>query len=187
LTAQPHRQVGFRRAIERCALWMAEDAARELPNLPLEDALRLVHLDGLPRWKPASRSRRSWRRAPSNPDSGAVGAFRSRGDRVVPVDSVCPGDSVNYPGAWGFPLPLPQTARCALDANQPPGPSLMSKVQLVPSSEYRHTPAAAKITAMGSCGGQRASRVETARGSASVGVLPSRAAISRRVPSRGHG
>ena len=34
----------FRRAIERRALWMAEDAARELPNLPLEDALQLVHL-----------------------------------------------------------------------------------------------------------------------------------------------
>ena len=32
----------FRRAIERRALWMAEDAARELPNLPLEDALQLV-------------------------------------------------------------------------------------------------------------------------------------------------
>jgi len=31
-------------AIERRALWMAEDAARELPNLPLEDLLRLVHL-----------------------------------------------------------------------------------------------------------------------------------------------
>ena len=26
------------------ALWMAEDPARELPNLPLEDALQLVHL-----------------------------------------------------------------------------------------------------------------------------------------------
>ena len=25
--------------IERRALWLAEDAARELPNLPLEDAL----------------------------------------------------------------------------------------------------------------------------------------------------
>jgi hypothetical protein len=25
-------------------LWLAEDAARELPNLPLEDALQLVHL-----------------------------------------------------------------------------------------------------------------------------------------------
>jgi hypothetical protein len=34
----------FRRAIERRALWMAEDAARELPNLPLEDALQLVNL-----------------------------------------------------------------------------------------------------------------------------------------------
>ena len=36
--------VRFRRAIERRALWMAEDAARELPNLPLEDALHLVYL-----------------------------------------------------------------------------------------------------------------------------------------------
>ena len=29
---------------ERRALWLAEDAARELPNLPLEDALQLVQL-----------------------------------------------------------------------------------------------------------------------------------------------
>jgi hypothetical protein len=44
MTAQPHANVRFRRAIERRALWLAEDAARELPNLPLEDALQLVHL-----------------------------------------------------------------------------------------------------------------------------------------------
>jgi integrase len=44
VTAQPHAHVRFRRAIERRALWLAEDAARELPNLPLEDALQLVHL-----------------------------------------------------------------------------------------------------------------------------------------------
>ena len=30
--------------IERRAPWKAEDAARGLPNLPLEDALQLVHL-----------------------------------------------------------------------------------------------------------------------------------------------
>jgi hypothetical protein len=42
--AQPNARVRFRRAIERQALWMAEDAARELPNLPLEDALQLGHL-----------------------------------------------------------------------------------------------------------------------------------------------
>jgi len=44
VTAQPNAHVRFRRAIERRALWAAEDAARELPNLPLEDALQLVHL-----------------------------------------------------------------------------------------------------------------------------------------------
>lgn len=44
MTAQPHAHVRFKRAIERRALWAAEDAARELPNLPLEDALQLVHL-----------------------------------------------------------------------------------------------------------------------------------------------
>jgi hypothetical protein len=44
LTAQPHAHVRFRRAIESRALWAAEDAARELPNLSLEDALQLVHL-----------------------------------------------------------------------------------------------------------------------------------------------
>lgn len=44
MTGQPHAHVRFRRAIERRALWLAEDAARELPNLALEDALQLVHL-----------------------------------------------------------------------------------------------------------------------------------------------
>jgi hypothetical protein len=44
VTAEAHAHVRFRRAIERRALWAAEDAARELPNLPLEDALQLVQL-----------------------------------------------------------------------------------------------------------------------------------------------
>ena len=44
MTTEAHAHVRFRRAIERRALWAAEDAARELPNLPLEDALQLVHL-----------------------------------------------------------------------------------------------------------------------------------------------
>ncbi len=44
MTAEAHALVRFRRAIERRALWAAEDGARELPNLRLEDALQLVHL-----------------------------------------------------------------------------------------------------------------------------------------------
>jgi hypothetical protein len=58
VTAQRSAHVRFRRAIERRALWMAEDAARELPNLPLEDALQLVHLyieRGSPKAEPAAR------------------------------------------------------------------------------------------------------------------------------------
>ena len=57
VTAQPHAYVRFRRAIERRALWMAEDAARELPNLALEDALQLVHLyaeRGSPKYEKAA-------------------------------------------------------------------------------------------------------------------------------------
>jgi hypothetical protein len=57
LTTQPHAHVRFRRAIERRALWLAEDAARELPNLPLEDALQLVHLyaeRGSPKYEKAA-------------------------------------------------------------------------------------------------------------------------------------
>jgi hypothetical protein len=46
VTAEAHAHVRFRRAIERRALWAAEDAARELPNLPLEEALQLVRLYG---------------------------------------------------------------------------------------------------------------------------------------------
>jgi hypothetical protein len=57
VTAQPHAHVRFRRAIERRALWLAEDAARELPNLPLEDVLQLVHLyadRGSPKYEKAA-------------------------------------------------------------------------------------------------------------------------------------
>ena len=44
MTAQPHARVRFKRAIERRALWLAEDAARELQRLTLDEALQLVHL-----------------------------------------------------------------------------------------------------------------------------------------------
>ena len=57
MTAQPNASIRFRRAIERRALWMAEDAARELSNLPLEDALQLVHLyaeRGSPKYEKAA-------------------------------------------------------------------------------------------------------------------------------------
>jgi hypothetical protein len=57
VSAQPHARVRFRRAIERRALWLAEDAARELPNLPLEDLLQLVHLyaeRGSPKYEKAA-------------------------------------------------------------------------------------------------------------------------------------
>ena len=44
VTAEANANVGFRRAIERRALRMADDAAREMPDLPSEDALQPVHL-----------------------------------------------------------------------------------------------------------------------------------------------
>ena len=57
MPAEAHARVRFRRAIERRALWAAEDAARELPNLPLEDALQLVKLyaeRGSPKYEKAA-------------------------------------------------------------------------------------------------------------------------------------
>jgi hypothetical protein len=57
VTAQPSASVRFKRAIERRALWLAEDAARELPNLPLADALHLVRLyaeEGSPKYERAA-------------------------------------------------------------------------------------------------------------------------------------
>ena len=57
MTAKAHAHARFRRAIERRAIWMAEDAARELPNLSLEDALQLVHLyaeRGSPKYEKAA-------------------------------------------------------------------------------------------------------------------------------------
>jgi hypothetical protein len=44
VTFEGHAYARFRRAIERRALWTAEDAAREMPQLSLDDALQLVHL-----------------------------------------------------------------------------------------------------------------------------------------------
>jgi hypothetical protein len=46
VTSEGHTYARFRRALERRNLWAAEDAAREMPNLSLEDALQLVHLYG---------------------------------------------------------------------------------------------------------------------------------------------
>ena len=56
LAKLPDLVVGLR-AADLPALRMAEDAARELPNLPLEDALRLVHLcseRGSPKYEKAA-------------------------------------------------------------------------------------------------------------------------------------
>jgi hypothetical protein len=47
----------LRRAIERRALWLAEDAAREMRDLSLEKALQLVHLyaeRGSPKYEKAA-------------------------------------------------------------------------------------------------------------------------------------
>jgi hypothetical protein len=44
VTSDGHAYARFRRALEHRALWAAEVAAREIPQLSLEDALQLVHL-----------------------------------------------------------------------------------------------------------------------------------------------
>ena len=44
MTSDGHAYARFRRALEHRALWAAEVAAREIPQLSLEDALQLVHL-----------------------------------------------------------------------------------------------------------------------------------------------
>jgi hypothetical protein len=57
VTAEAHPSVRSKRAIKRRVLWMAEDAARELPNLSLKEALQLVHLyaeRGSPKYEKAA-------------------------------------------------------------------------------------------------------------------------------------
>jgi hypothetical protein len=46
VTSQGHPYAEFKRALERGNLWVAEAAARDLPQVSLEDGLRLVHLYG---------------------------------------------------------------------------------------------------------------------------------------------
>jgi hypothetical protein len=58
VTAQPHAHVRFRRALDHGHLWAAEDAARELQAVSLDDALRLVELyavEDSPKFQPAAR------------------------------------------------------------------------------------------------------------------------------------
>jgi hypothetical protein len=77
LTAEAHALVRFRRALERRALWAAEDAAREMPDLVLEDALQLVHVyaeRGSPKYERAAM--RSLERYPTE---GMPGHSTSRG------------------------------------------------------------------------------------------------------------
>jgi hypothetical protein len=44
VTSEGHAYARFQRALEHRALWAAEDAAREIAELSVQDALQLVHL-----------------------------------------------------------------------------------------------------------------------------------------------
>ena len=44
VTSRGHRYAEFQRALKNGNLWVAEAAARELPQVSLEDALKLVYL-----------------------------------------------------------------------------------------------------------------------------------------------
>jgi hypothetical protein len=58
VASEGHAHARFQRALAHGALWAAEDAAREMPKLSLEDALQLVHLyaeRGSPKFEPAAR------------------------------------------------------------------------------------------------------------------------------------
>jgi hypothetical protein len=46
MTARGHPHAEFKRALVRGNLWVAEAVARDLPQVSLEEALRLVHLYG---------------------------------------------------------------------------------------------------------------------------------------------
>jgi len=57
VTSEGHAYARFNRAIERRNLAAAEDAARDIPVLALDDALRLVHLyreRGSPKYEKAA-------------------------------------------------------------------------------------------------------------------------------------
>ncbi|TML46407.1 MAG: hypothetical protein E6G20_10870 [Actinobacteria bacterium] len=44
LTSSGHAYAEFQRALKNGNLWVAEAGARDLPQVPLADALKLVHL-----------------------------------------------------------------------------------------------------------------------------------------------
>ena len=44
MTSRGHPYAEFKRALDRGNIWIAEAVAREMPQVSLEDALKLVHL-----------------------------------------------------------------------------------------------------------------------------------------------
>jgi hypothetical protein len=57
VTSGGHRYAEFQQALQNGNLWVAEAVARELPQVSLEDALRLVHLYAekeSPKFEPAA-------------------------------------------------------------------------------------------------------------------------------------
>jgi hypothetical protein len=60
VTAEAHAQARFRRAIECRALWMAEDAARELPKISLSIPSRTADVSTYMSGSGRSTSGRRW-------------------------------------------------------------------------------------------------------------------------------
>jgi hypothetical protein len=92
LTAQPRAHVRFRRAIERRALWLAEDAARELPELPLRtpsSSSISTPSEGSPKFEHDAMRGSSMMRcgARAVPDGGVAKASALRGGCREPCES----------------------------------------------------------------------------------------------------
>jgi predicted metal-dependent HD superfamily phosphohydrolase len=63
VTSRGHRYAEFQRALKNGNLWVAEAVAREMPNVPLEDALRLTYLYAeKEQWEKFERAAMKWLR-----------------------------------------------------------------------------------------------------------------------------
>jgi hypothetical protein len=80
VTSRGHPHAEFKRALDRGNLWVAEAAARDLPQISLEDALRLVHLYAEKQSPKYEKAALRWLRRYSNESSPGPRRFASGAD-----------------------------------------------------------------------------------------------------------
>jgi hypothetical protein len=118
VTSQGHTYAEFKRALERGNLWVAEAAARDLPQVSLEDALRLVRLYrecGSPKFERAAIRWLQRYLAEGSPDLSDIAKVTASLENMRPTSAASaaarlfPSTASGKDYRWAVPALLPKT------------------------------------------------------------------------------